>query len=62
MLQATPNVTSISTLLVLVIVLLWRATLQAWIQTLPVFVVLLPGHTRAQTILSTLAVAACANS
>ena len=43
--RATPMVTSISTLLVLVVVLLWRATLQAWIQTPPMFVVLLQGQT-----------------
>jgi hypothetical protein len=52
-LQATPIVTSISTLLVLVVVMLWRAAQPAWIQISQVFVVLLQWHTRVQTTLST---------
>jgi hypothetical protein len=38
---------------VLVVVLLWRAALQTWVQTPPVFVVLLQGHTWVQMMLST---------
>jgi hypothetical protein len=49
----TPYVILIPTLPVLLVMLLWRAALQASAQALPVFVVSSPRHARVQTLLST---------